>query len=37
MLDVWRYNLGLSTEEPKFSIFNYAEKMNIGRFFGALW
>ena len=34
MLDEWRYNLGLSTQEPKFSIFNYAEKMEDWAF---LW
>jgi len=34
MLDVWRYNLGLSTQEPQFSIFNYAEKMEYWAF---LW
>jgi cytochrome b subunit of formate dehydrogenase len=34
MLDMWRYNLGLSTQEPKFSIFNYTEKMEYWAF---LW
>ena len=34
MLDVLRYNLGLSKHEPKFSKFNYAEKMEYWAF---LW
>lgn len=32
MLDVFRYNLGLSTNEPKFGKFNYAEKMEYWAF-----
>ena len=32
MLDVLRYNLGLSNQEPKFSKFNYAEKMEYWAF-----
>jgi cytochrome b subunit of formate dehydrogenase len=32
MLDVFTYNLGLSTMEPKFSKFNYAEKMEYWAF-----
>jgi formate dehydrogenase gamma subunit len=34
MLDVVRYNLGLTKEEPKFAKFNYAEKMEYWAF---LW
>jgi formate dehydrogenase gamma subunit len=34
MLGVFRYNLGLSKQEPKFSKFNYAEKMEYWAF---LW
>jgi cytochrome b subunit of formate dehydrogenase len=34
MLDVFRYNLGLSKHEPKFAKFNYAEKMEYWAF---LW
>jgi cytochrome b subunit of formate dehydrogenase len=34
MLDVFRYNLGLSNNEPKFAKFNYAEKMEYWAF---LW
>jgi formate dehydrogenase gamma subunit len=34
MLDVFRYNLGLSEKEPKFAKFNYAEKMEYWAF---LW
>lgn len=34
MLDVFRYNLGLSKKEPKFAKFNYAEKMEYWAF---LW
>ena len=34
MLEVFRYNLGLSKEEPKFAKFNYAEKMEYWAF---LW
>src|SRR5271157_5042978 len=34
MLDVFRYNLGLTKEEPKFAKFNYAEKMEYWAF---LW
>ncbi|MGB7844448.1 MAG: cytochrome c3 family protein [Candidatus Acidiferrum sp.] len=34
MLDVFRYNLGLTKTEPKFSKFNYAEKMEYWAF---LW
>jgi cytochrome b subunit of formate dehydrogenase len=34
MLDVFRYNLGLTKHEPKFSKFNYAEKMEYWAF---LW
>jgi formate dehydrogenase gamma subunit len=32
MLDVFRYNLGLSKKEPKFAKFNYAEKMEYWAF-----
>jgi len=32
MLDVFRYNLGLSDREPKFAKFNYAEKMEYWAF-----
>jgi formate dehydrogenase gamma subunit len=32
MLHVLRYNLGLSSKEPKFSKFNYAEKMEYWAF-----
>jgi hypothetical protein len=35
MLDVLRYNLGLSTKEPKFSKFSYAEKMEYWAFMRA--
>ncbi len=34
ILDVFRYNLGLAKEEPKFAKFNYAEKMEYWAF---LW
>jgi formate dehydrogenase gamma subunit len=34
ILDVFRYNLGLTKEEPKFGKFNYAEKMEYWAF---LW
>jgi formate dehydrogenase gamma subunit len=34
MIDVFRYNLGLTTQEPKFAKFNYAEKMEYWAF---LW
>ena len=34
MIDVFRYNLGLSKREPKFAKFNYAEKMEYWAF---LW
>ncbi|MBZ5614057.1 MAG: cytochrome b/b6 domain-containing protein [Acidobacteriia bacterium] len=34
MLHVFRYNLGLTKEEPKFAKFNYAEKMEYWAF---LW
>jgi len=34
ILEVFRYNLGLSKEEPKFAKFNYAEKMEYWAF---LW
>jgi formate dehydrogenase gamma subunit len=34
ILDVFRYNLGLTKEEPKFAKFNYAEKMEYWAF---LW
>jgi formate dehydrogenase gamma subunit len=32
MLDVFRYNLGLTKQEPKFAKFNYAEKMEYWAF-----
>jgi len=32
MLDVFRYNLGLTKQEPKFGKFNYAEKMEYWAF-----
>ena len=32
MLHVFRYNLGLTNEEPKFAKFNYAEKMEYWAF-----
>jgi len=32
MLQVFRYNLGLTKEEPKFAKFNYAEKMEYWAF-----
>jgi len=32
MLHVFRYNLGLTKEEPKFAKFNYAEKMEYWAF-----
>ncbi len=32
MLDVLRYNLGLTKQEPKFAKFNYAEKMEYWAF-----
>jgi len=34
ILDVFRYNLGLTKEEPRFAKFNYAEKMEYWAF---LW
>ena len=34
IVDVFRYNLGLTKEEPKFAKFNYAEKMEYWAF---LW
>ena len=34
ILDVFRYNLGLTKQEPKFAKFNYAEKMEYWAF---LW
>ena len=34
MIDVFRYNLGLTKQEPKFAKFNYAEKMEYWAF---LW
>ncbi|MBZ5539127.1 MAG: cytochrome b/b6 domain-containing protein [Acidobacteriia bacterium] len=34
LVDVFRYNRGLTTEEPKFTKFNYAEKMEYWAF---LW
>ena len=34
MIDVFRYNLGLTNQEPKFAKFNYAEKMEYWAF---LW
>jgi formate dehydrogenase gamma subunit len=34
ILDVFRYNLGLTKEQPKFAKFNYAEKMEYWAF---LW
>jgi len=34
MLGVFRYNLGLTNEEPKFGMFNYAEKLEYWAF---LW
>jgi cytochrome b subunit of formate dehydrogenase len=34
MLDVFRYNVGLTKQEPKFAKFNYAEKMEYWAF---LW
>jgi hypothetical protein len=30
MVDVFLYNLGLSSKEPKFAKFNCAEKMDLG-------
>jgi len=32
MIDVFRYNLGLTKQEPKFAKFNYAEKMEYWAF-----
>jgi len=32
MLDVFRYNLGLTKQEPRFTKFNYAEKMEYWAF-----
>lgn len=32
LIDVFRYNLGLSQKEPKFAKFNYAEKMEYWAF-----
>lgn len=32
LMDVFRYNLGMSKQEPKFSKFNYAEKMEYWAF-----
>lgn len=32
MMDVFRYNVGLSKQEPKFGKFNYAEKMEYWAF-----
>jgi cytochrome b subunit of formate dehydrogenase len=32
MLEVFRYNLGLTKQEPKFAKFNYAEKMEYWAF-----
>jgi formate dehydrogenase subunit gamma len=34
MLQVFRYNLGLTKQEPQFAKFNYAEKMEYWAF---LW